>query len=822
MKPRNYQERVVNKTFEYFSNKDNEGKAGLIIAPVGTGKSIIAGLIAHGFGHKTVVLQPSLELLQQNSEKLSQLGGTFTVYSAKAKQKEISDMTFATIGSVKNLGKQFKEQGVDTLIVDECFPGNTLIQTDIKYSKITTLKKNLENGEEVYVKSFNEKTKKFENKKLISVIEKGIKPIWSINFKGKYKIYSTDNHKYLTVNGWKELKDLKKDDALLTNLKSINSIPTLNSDQYDFVIGSILGDGCARTNNSVQHLSFTHGFKQKEYIKFKAYMFNQNKNIKHIKENGISKKEGFRFNTKSFYFPFKNNIYEFCIDNLNEKSLAILWQDDGHLAKLQNSGSLYSLCNNKELVLRLQRKLKDFGIVSKFKTSISKISGRENYYLRFNKEAVYKISEICAKFTHPSMDYKIVDKFKTFEKYLWSNKFKNNVRVVDKIENTNKEEVVFDLSVEDNHNFIVCSNNIRKSNYIGGIVAHNCNLFPPSKGSMFRTFVDALKPKYIVGLTATPCRLYTMGDRHDNYSVLNFLTNRIKNDHSYFKNIIDVIQIEEIYENYWSPIEYELYDFDEGTLRLNSTGAEFTEESIKKAIKEQGINNLIFKKVKELNSNGIIRNLIFCDSVETAKKMASIIPKSAYVSGDLDTEKREKIINDFKNGNIYNVFNYGVLTSGFDYPELSTVILGRPSNSYVIIYQSMGRVVRIHENKNKGLIIDFCNNVKRFGRLEDLSIEFIKDFGWGMFNNEILLTNIRMGTAKITKSVLKGEYVKDSEDDDIKFWFGKHNGKKPIECPLNYLKWFLEEFKIKHNSTNEIKRLIFQVKRIVEKEKAPV
>ena len=468
MKPRNYQERVVNKTFEYFSNKDNEGKAGLIIAPVGTGKSIIAGLIAHGFGHKTVVLQPSLELLQQNSEKLSQLGGTFTVYSAKAKQKEISDMTFATIGSVKNLGKQFKEQGVDTLIVDEC------------------------------------------------------------------------------------------------------------------------------------------------------------------------------------------------------------------------------------------------------------------------------------------------------------------------------------------------------------------NLFPPSKGSMFRTFVDALKPKYIVGLTATPCRLYTMGDRNDNYSVLNFLTNRIKNDHSYFKNIIDIIQIEEIYENYWSPIEYELYDFDEGTLRLNSTGAEFTEESIKKAIKEQGINNLIFKKVKELNSNEIKRNLIFCDSVETAKKMAGIIPKSAYVSGDLDTEKREKIIKDFKNGKIYNVFNYGVLTSGFDYPELSTVILGRPSNSYVIIYQSMGRVVRQHKNKDKGLIIDFCNNVKRFGRLEDLSIEFIQDFGWGMFNNEFLLTNIRMGTAKVTKSVLKGECVKDLEDDDIKFWFGKHNGKKPIECPLNYLKWFLEEFKIKHNSTNEIKRLIFQVKRVIEKEKASI
>ena len=339
---------------------------------------------------------------------------------------------------------------------------------------------------------------------------------------------------------------------------------------------------------------------------------------------------------------------------------------------------------------------------------------------------------------------------------------------------------------------------------------------------MFRKFMDDLKPKHVASFTATPCRLYTMGDRYDSYSVLNFLTNRIGNEHSYFKNVIHTISVEEMVNNhFWSPIEYELYDFDEGTLRLNSTGAEFTEESIKKAIKEQGINNLIFKKVKELNSNGIKRNLIFCDSVETAKKMADIIPNSAYISGETDNKLREEIIYKFKTGEIWNVFNHGVLSTGFDYPELQTVIMGRPTNSYASYYQIAGRVVRIHHNKNKGTFIDFCNNVKRFGRLEDLSIEYIEGFGWGMFNGNKLLTNTRMGTLAITKELLKGELILDADDDDIKFWFGKHNGKKPIECPLNYLKWFLEEFKIKHNSTNEIKRLIFQVKRVIEKEKAP-
>lgn len=461
-----YQDRVVKKTLEYFSDKKNTGQGGMIIMPCGTGKSLVAASITKNFGKNAVILQPSVELLYQNSEKYGILGGEYSIYSAKAKSKELSDVTFATIGSVKNLGKEFRKQGIDTIIADE----------------------------------------------------------------------------------------------------------------------------------------------------------------------------------------------------------------------IQN--------------------------------------------------------------------------------------------------------------------------------------------FPPTKGSMFRKFVDDLKPKHIVGLTATPCRLYSMGNMEDNYSVLNFLTNRIKYDFPYFKNIIDIVQIEDIKNDFWSPVEYELYDFDEGSLRYNSTGSEYTEESIKRAVKEQGINNLIYKRVKELNSKGINRNLIFCDSIETAEKMSKIVPNSAFICGQTEVGERERIIRNFKSGEIYNVFNYGILGTGFDYPELQTVIIGRPTNSYIFFYQALGRVVRPHENKEKSLIIDYCNNVKRFGRLEDLNIEYIDDFGWGMFNENKLLTNIRMGTSTITKDMLKGNIVKSADDDDIKFWFGKHNGKKPSECPLSYLKWFVDEAKINHLTTEETKRLIFQSRRVLEKEKS--
>ncbi len=68
---------------------------------------------------KTLVLQPSKELLEQNISKLQALGGHASIFSASLGQKEFGDITYATIGSIKTLGNDFRELGYKFLIIDE-------------------------------------------------------------------------------------------------------------------------------------------------------------------------------------------------------------------------------------------------------------------------------------------------------------------------------------------------------------------------------------------------------------------------------------------------------------------------------------------------------------------------------------------------------------------------------------------------------------------------------------------------------------------------------------------------------------------------------
>lgn len=92
----------------------------IIVAPTAFGKSIVIAFIAKELNEKIIVLQPSKELLEQNYNKFISLGGKASIYSASMNEKEIGDVTYATIGSIIGLASKFKELGVTKIIIDEC------------------------------------------------------------------------------------------------------------------------------------------------------------------------------------------------------------------------------------------------------------------------------------------------------------------------------------------------------------------------------------------------------------------------------------------------------------------------------------------------------------------------------------------------------------------------------------------------------------------------------------------------------------------------------------------------------------------------------
>lgn len=115
------QEEPIRKAVEFFREKNPSPS--LIVLPTAWGKSILTAYVAKETDDKIIVLQPSKELLEQNYLKYLTLCGDFdcraSIYSASFNSKCIGKVTYATIGSIKNIGATFKRYGFTKMLIDE-------------------------------------------------------------------------------------------------------------------------------------------------------------------------------------------------------------------------------------------------------------------------------------------------------------------------------------------------------------------------------------------------------------------------------------------------------------------------------------------------------------------------------------------------------------------------------------------------------------------------------------------------------------------------------------------------------------------------------
>jgi len=246
-----------------------------------------------------------------------------------------------------------------------------------------------------------------------------------------------------------------------------------------------------------------------------------------------------------------------------------------------------------------------------------------------------------------------------------------------------------------------------------------------SKGGQYEKFIHAV-PRKVVGLTATP---YRLGRGLEGMSILKFLTRtrpRIFDRVLYFCQIGDLLA-----KGYLADLSYyDLTSINLDLVKSNSTGADYDAESLKLEYERSGFyDKLTSTTLRVLKpKSGIPRNgvLVFTRFIEEAEnlvlKLKSEGVKSAIVTGETPKKERENILEEFKAGRIKVVSNVGTLTTGFDYPELDTVILARPTKSLALYYQMIGRAIRPCEGK-EGWVIDLGGSYKRFGRVSDLRIE---------------------------------------------------------------------------------------------------
>lgn len=258
--------------------------------------------------------------------------------------------------------------------------------------------------------------------------------------------------------------------------------------------------------------------------------------------------------------------------------------------------------------------------------------------------------------------------------------------------------------------------------------AHNFSA--KKKDGMYKDFFLKTGIRNVCGVTATPFRLEQkfFGDL---YTGVTKMLNRVTKD-SFFKDIVYKVEMKDLIDQGYilQPV-YHNYETDLSTLITNSTGRDYTVDSLEKW-GNQNIGKLL-KMADDLDKKHQ-RVLVFCTSVAQAEKAKdTLVDKgfsAAIITAKTAKKERNQLVEKFQSGEIKWMLNCQTMTTGFDCPPLDCVVLLRPTYSVSLLIQMVGRGVRLDPNnpKKEAHIYDFTNNIKKFGPVEDIRLQ--KEDGW--------------------------------------------------------------------------------------------
>lgn len=125
-------------------------------------------------------------------------------------------------------------------------------------------------------------------------------------------------------------------------------------------------------------------------------------------------------------------------------------------------------------------------------------------------------------------------------------------------------------------------------------------------------------------------------------------------------------------------------------------------------------NNFITKLSQSLEGNTLI---LFQLVDKHGKQLYNILKEQQdnvyFVHGKVDAEDRDvirEIVNKHDNATI--IASYGTFSTGTNIPNLHNAIFASPSKSKIRVLQSVGRILRLAENKTTSTLFDICDDLR--------------------------------------------------------------------------------------------------------------
>jgi len=227
-----------------------------------------------------------------------------------------------------------------------------------------------------------------------------------------------------------------------------------------------------------------------------------------------------------------------------------------------------------------------------------------------------------------------------------------------------------------------------------------------SSGAAFKWFLEQYKGKFILAVSATPH--LKSGMRHIADAIVYPIS---------MKQLID--------QGYLCPLRYFApTEIDLSQVNISRSFDDYVERELEDVMTKPKIMGDIVKNWIEKGENR--PTLLFCATIKQSKKMreefASAGIRAEHIDANTPKAVRNDRINRLVSGEINIITNVNVLSVGVDIPDLSCIISARPTRSYNLWIQQLGRGTRIASGKTDTLVFDHANNTMEHGFIEDEKI----------------------------------------------------------------------------------------------------
>lgn len=257
------------------------------------------------------------------------------------------------------------------------------------------------------------------------------------------------------------------------------------------------------------------------------------------------------------------------------------------------------------------------------------------------------------------------------------------------------------------------------------VLIDEAHLIPPDGEGMYQTFLrDArvVNPGLrVIGLTATPFRL-----KDGPICAAENILNRI----CYEIGVKELIR-----DGFLSPLVSKAGKAKADTSHLHVRGGEFVADEVEHLMDDDGLVRAACAEIAD-QTRSRRTCLVFAASIDHAEHVRTALATAtgaevACIFGHTPDAERDRLVAGFKRGELRYLVNVGVLTTGFDAPQVDCVALLRPTLSPGLYYQMVGRGFRLAPGKDDCLVLDFGGNVLRHGPVDALTLASQDDRGEG-------------------------------------------------------------------------------------------